>query len=133
MSKPKKQLRFFLDASVPDSVGKALADAGHPVIYHRDALAEGTKDPVVCQTAMENDAVLVAVDADMKHLSRRFGKTEDRFQKLNLLMCSCNAVMAAKRIAQAISLVEHEWKESQAKEARRLWVEVTNHSMVTYR
>lgn len=129
----KPPLRFFLDASVPDSVGKEIEAAGHDVIYHREALADGAKDPVVCQTAIENDAILVAVDADMKHLSKRFGKANDRFKKLDLLMCSCNAVMASKRVGQAISLVEHEWHISQSKTSRRLWVEITNHHILTYR
>ncbi|NKM31476.1 DUF5615 family PIN-like protein [Rhizobium laguerreae] len=66
-------MRFFLDASVPDSVGQVLSAAGHEVIYHREALEEGVKDPVVCQTASANDAILVAVDKDMKQLTRRFG------------------------------------------------------------
>lgn len=133
MSNQSSPLRFFLDASVPDSVGRELASAGHEVIYHREALSDGAKDPVVCQTAIANSAILVAVDADMKHLSKRFGKSDDRFTKLDLLMCSCSAALASKRVVQAISLVEHEWQISQAKAARRLWVEITNHHILTYR
>jgi predicted nuclease of predicted toxin-antitoxin system len=133
LKKPKKPLQFFLDASVPDSVGKVLTGAGFPVIYHREALTDGTKDPVVCQTALEDEAVLVAVDADMRQLTKRFGKTEYRFQKLDLIMCSCNAVMTAKRVEQALSLIEHEWRDSQTKASKRLWVEITNHHILTYR
>ncbi|YCI03321.1 DUF5615 family PIN-like protein [Ensifer sp. D2-11] len=133
MTNQSSPLRFFLDASVPDSVGREIADAGHQVIYHREALSDGAKDPVVCETAMANDAILVAVDADMKHLSKRFGKSDDRFKKLDLLMCSCNAAMASKRVVQALSLIEHEWHVSQTKTSRRLWVEITNHHILTYR
>jgi predicted nuclease of predicted toxin-antitoxin system len=126
-------LRFFLDASVPDSVGIVLLDSGHEVIYHREALDEGAKDPVVCQTALENEAILVAVDGDMKQLTKRFGKTDDRFKNLPLLMCACNLPMASKRVSQAISLIEHEWEHSEEKVGRRLWLEITNHCISSYR
>jgi len=103
------------------------------VIYHRDALDQGAKDPVVCATAMRNDAILVAVDGDMKQLSKRFGKTEDRFVNLNLLMCGCGPVHAAGRVGQSLSLIQHEWAFSAEKVGRRLWLDIEKHWFVTYR
>lgn len=126
-------MRFFLDASVPDSVGHVLAAAGHDVIYHRQALTDGSKDPVVCQTAMENGAILVAVDRDMKQLTKRFGVTDERFKNLSVLFCACTIPMAAKRVEQAISLIDHEWHFSEAKVGRRLWIEISNHQISTQR
>lgn len=126
-------MRFFLDASVPDSVGHVLAAAGHDVIYHRQALADGTKDPVVCQTALENEAVLVAVDRDMKQLTKRFGVTDERFKNLAVLFCACSIPLASKRVEQALSLIEHEWAFSEKKVGRRLWIEISNHEISTQR
>lgn len=126
-------MRFFLDASVPDSVGQILDDAGHEVIYHRQALADGAKDPVVCQTAIENDAILVAIDRDMKQLTKRFGVTDERFKKLPLLFFGCSVPTSSSRLKQALSLIEHEWAISEKKVARRFFVEITNHQIATYR
>ncbi|MBY3201978.1 DUF5615 family PIN-like protein [Rhizobium laguerreae] len=126
-------MRFFLDASVPDSVGQVLSAAGHEVIYHREALEEGVKDPVVCQTASANDAILVAVDKDMKQLTRRFGVTDERFKNLSMVFCGCSIPVSANRVEQALSLVEHEWVYSKQKVGRRLLVEITNHQISTHR
>ena len=126
-------MRFFLDASVPDSVGQVLAAGGHEIIYHRDVLEEGAKDPVVCQTALTNNAILVAVDKDMKHLTRRFGVTDDRFKNLSMVFCGCSIPIASKRIEQALSLIEHEWDYSAQKTGRRLLIEITNHQISTQR
>lgn len=114
-------------------MGGVLVAGGHVVIYHREALDQGAKDPIVCQTAMQNDAILVAVDGDMKQLSKRFGKTDDRFVNLNLLMCGCGPVQAATRVSQALSLIEHEWQFSEQKVGRRLWIDLEKHWLVTYR
>jgi predicted nuclease of predicted toxin-antitoxin system len=64
-----------LDAGVPNSVGRALAETGYEVLFHRDVLPDETPDEVVCVTAVENKAVLVAVDNDMKQLAKQHGVT----------------------------------------------------------
>lgn len=126
-------LRFLLDASVPVSVGEALSKAGHTTIYHGEVLAEGAKDPLVCLTALQNDAILVAVDKDMKQLTKRFGVTDERFKNLSLLFCGCSLPTASKRITQAMSLIEHEWAHAEEKVGRRLWIEISNHYICTFR
>lgn len=92
-------------------------------------------DPIVCAAAIANDAILVAVDADMKRLARRYGATPTtgRFESLNLIWIGCNGPLASKRAEQAMSLIEHEWKFSAAKAARRLWIEIGPHHIRTYR
>ncbi len=75
MSAVKIKLRTFLDAGVPDSVARMLQEYGHFVILHRDALSEGSSDDLVCATALANDAILVAIDADMKRLAKQYGVT----------------------------------------------------------
>ncbi|TBZ00230.1 DUF5615 family PIN-like protein [Rhizobium leguminosarum] len=126
-------MRFFLDASVPDSVGNVLAAAGHEVIFHRDALADRTKDPVVCQTALANEAILVAVDKDMRQLTKRFGVTDERFKNLPMVFCGCSVPMSSARISQSLSLIQHEWDYSEKKVGRRLLIEISNHHITTQR
>lgn len=126
-------MRFFLDASVPVSVGRVFRDRGHEVIEYSEALAEGESDIVVCQTALKNDAVLVAVDKDMKQLVRRFGAKGERFKDLSLLFFGCHGPMASKRAEQFASLIEHEWEHTAAKQSRRLFVEIGNHDATSHR
>ena len=45
----------------------------------------------------------------------------------------CNEVMAAKRLDQAMSFIEHERKFACEKAARRTWVDVEPHKLVSYR
>jgi predicted nuclease of predicted toxin-antitoxin system len=124
-----------LDAGVPDSVGGILSKHGHEVIYYRDLLPEKVTDDVVCSTALANDAVLVAIDADMKKFAKRFGISQGstRFDRLSLLWLCCNEVLAAKRLDQAMSLIEHEWQFTGEKSSRRLWVEIGAHHFRTNR
>lgn len=133
MKAAAQPLRFLLDASAPESVAAAFEKAGHIAIRHSEVLAEGASDVVVCETALKNDAILVAVDGDMRQLTKRFNPDNKRFKRLSMVQIACNGVMAAKRLDQAISVIEHEWVISQKKAASRLWFEITNHRLTTYR
>jgi predicted nuclease of predicted toxin-antitoxin system len=128
-------LRVFLDAGVPDSVGAVFSKNEHQVIYYRDVLPEKVADTVVCATALANDAILVGIDRDLKEFPRRFGmaRSSHRFQQLNIIRLCCNETLASKRVEQALSLIEHEWGLSEAKVARRLWVDVGAHHIRTNR
>jgi predicted nuclease of predicted toxin-antitoxin system len=110
-------------------VGAVLAKHGHDVVYYRDVLPEKVADDVVCSTALANEAILVAVDADMKQFAKRFGISHgsSRFDRLSLVRLCCNEVLASKRLDQAMSLIEHEWTFSDEKVARRLWVDIGSH------
>jgi predicted nuclease of predicted toxin-antitoxin system len=125
----------FLDAGVPDSVAAAFRSGGHYIILHRDVLAEKTADDVVAAAALANDAVLVAVDPDMKQFPKRFGISHGspRFAELSIIRICCNETLAAKRLAHAMSFIEHEWMVSEEKAARRLWVEIGPHWLRTNR
>jgi hypothetical protein len=92
-------------------------------------LAEKSADDVVCTAALHNDAILLAIDPDMKRFPKRFGISHGspRFQRLSLIWIGCNEILAAKRLEQAIGLIEYEWKVSTEKVARRLWIEVGPH------
>jgi predicted nuclease of predicted toxin-antitoxin system len=122
-------LRTFLDAGVPDSVASVFRKHGHTAILHREALPEKSTDAVVCATALANDAILVAIDGDMKTFAKRFGISQGstRFARLSIIRLCCNEVLASKRLEHAMSFIEHEWSVSEEKAARRLWVEIGPH------
>ena len=124
MSADRLPLRFFLDEGVPDAVGRAFRELGHEVILHREALAAGVSDPLVCAAAQANDAILVAYDKDMKKIARRRGVGAGRFARLSLIHLRCPEPTAASRIEQAMSFIEHEWSVSPTPDLRRLYVEV---------
>jgi predicted nuclease of predicted toxin-antitoxin system len=128
-------LRVFLDAGVPDSVGETLEKSGHVVILYRQALPERIGDDVVCTTALANDAILLAIDPDMKSFPKRYGISHGstRYASLSLIWIGCNEVLAAKRLEQAMSLIEHEWQVSDKKASRRLWIEIGPHHIRTHR
>ncbi len=119
-------LRVLLDAGVPDSVAAVFKKRDHLTILHREVLAEKTPDDVVATTALQNDAILVAIDPDMKSFPKRFwiSHGSSRFANLNIIRICCNETQAEHRISQAMSLIEHEWSVSEEKAARRLWVEI---------
>jgi predicted nuclease of predicted toxin-antitoxin system len=131
----KARFRVLLDAGVPDSVGAVLEERGHIVIYHRNVLPEKTPDLVVAATALANDAVLVAIDNDMKQLAQRYGMTArgDKFARLSIIRLCCNETLAAQRLRHAMTFVEHEWAIAEEKAARRMWVEIRQHDLRTYR
>lgn len=129
----RPKLRFFLDEGVADSVGRFLEGEGHFVILLRDSITTGSKDPLVCVAAEANDAILVAHDADMRGLAKRYGVTNGRFKRLSLIKLSCTEPRAVDRLREALSLIEHEWEVSRTMAARRLFVEVSKDVIRTMR
>ncbi len=125
-------MKFLLDAGVPHSVGVSFQETGHKVIFYNEVLPEKASDLQVCETALANDAILVAIDQDMRRIANRFG-INPRYQKLSLLHIGCNEVMASKRVRQAIDLIDMEWSFKLQKPSRRLWFEVTGQYFKTVR
>lgn len=127
MNTRSKGFRVLLDEGVPTSVGEVLEVAGHEVIPFEDAVKRGARDELVCAAAEANNAVLVAFDNDMKQAARRHGVTGGRFKKLSLVKFTCPEPMAAKRLREALSFIEHEWSMSETKASRRMFVEIGKH------
>lgn len=127
--------RFFLDAGVPDSVADELEKLGQHTIRHRHALPDGSSDDQVCATAIRNDAILVAIDRDMRAAPRRYGKKleKDQFAQLSLILFVCSPVQAASRLQQSWDLVSLEWGYASKKKSRRLWIEIGPHHIRTNR
>lgn len=126
------RLRVLLDEGVPAAVGLTFIRYGHTLIPFEDAVPRGSRDELVCAAAEANDALLVAFDNDMKQLARRHGVTPARFKQLSLLKFECEEPKAADRLAQAMSLVEHEWDISRRARSR-LFVVIGKQVLRTHR
>jgi len=130
-SRPK--LRLILDEGVPVAVGEMFKSHGHDIIPFEEAIKRGSLDLLVCAAAQANEAILVAFDNDMRQVARRHGIGHDRFSRLSLIKFNCPEPMAHKRLDFAMSFVEHEWKVSEEKAARRLYVEIGKQFLKSYR
>jgi predicted nuclease of predicted toxin-antitoxin system len=118
---------------VPRAVGEIFEQHGHEVIPFEEAVKRGARDELVCAVAEANAALLVAFDNDMKQAARRHGVSAARFRRLNLLKFTCPEPMAAARLAEAMSLIEHEWRVAEQSTGRRVYIEVSTHVFRTYR
>jgi predicted nuclease of predicted toxin-antitoxin system len=79
-------LRLFLDEGVPDSVGHVFMAEGHEVGFlNKSPAARGSADPVVAMMADINNAILVALDGDMKRLAQGYGIGARNYLKLGLI------------------------------------------------
>lgn len=110
--------------SVPVSVGRCFAAAGHTVIHFPDAAIPGSPDQLVAAVSEANDAVLVALDGDMRQIARRRGIGQRRFHRLSLIKLSCRESRAAARVQGAMSLIEHEWHYAAGRSDRRIFIEI---------
>src|SRR4051794_34088889 len=109
----RSSLRLFLDEGVPDSVGRIFMEAGHEVAFLNKMLARGASDHLVCAIADINEAILVALDGDMKRIAQGYGVGSSKFLRLGLIKLSCFEPDAARRVREAITLIEHEWSISE--------------------
>lgn len=129
----RRPLRFFLDNCVPDSVGRALSDAGHEVIYQRAAIATDAPDILVALASVENKAILVTFDKDHKAIASRFGVSHGRLRTLSRIDFSCEEPIAARRILEGLSLIEAEWRLCQRAKDRRMFIAITTTTFRTTR
>jgi predicted nuclease of predicted toxin-antitoxin system len=129
------KLKVLLDEGVPISVGEVCAKRGYDVLYFGDVLIPGSKDEVVCEAALKNEAILIAIDGDMKIYARKYTSSlnGDRFKNLHVIRLVCNEVIASKRIEQAFDLLELEWRFATALAARRMWVDIQKERIQTHR
>jgi predicted nuclease of predicted toxin-antitoxin system len=127
-------LRLFLDEGVPDSVGHVFMEAGHEVAFLNRMMARGSSDQLVCVIADINQAILVALDGDMKRIAQGYGVGARRYLRLGLIKLSCHEPDAARRVKEAMSLIEHEWEYSAGiTSGRRIFVEILDTVIRTVR
>lgn len=126
-------LKVFLDEGVPLSVGKEFEAFGHKVLYFKEGALPGSPDPLVREIAQLNDAILIALDGDMKQAAQNRGVGAKRYRRLSLIKLSCRETRAASRVAEAMSFIEAEWKRNAQKSARRIFIEIGNEYLKTNR
>jgi predicted nuclease of predicted toxin-antitoxin system len=118
---------------VPAEVGNTFVRYGHEIIPFESVVTRGSRDELICIAAEANDAILVAFDNDMKQMARRHGVTPARFKRLNLLKFECEEPIAAARLEEAMSLLEHEWNLRLGKAARRVFLVIGKQVLRTHR
>jgi predicted nuclease of predicted toxin-antitoxin system len=132
-----QQLTILLDEGTPIGVAAPLKEHGHRVIRHHEVLFPMATDEEVVKAAILNGAALIAVDADMKRLVKRYGAPQntenEKYPRLNLIFLTCEGVLAEKRMAHAMTFLESEWSFCCQKSARRLWINIEPHRLSTYR
>ena len=118
-------MRFFVDQCVPESVAKTLERHGHEVIRLRERIAPDSPDTLVAAVSEANNATLGTMDGDAKTIASRYGVGSRRYRRLSILRFErCRESRAAKRIDEAMSLIEHEWEVGGGRESqdrRMLW------------
>lgn len=131
----KPVLKLALDEGVPDSVGKVLQNAGHKVTFLNKAneLPRGSKDKLVCEFAILNNFILVAMDGDMRQIARSHGAGKSSYKMLSLIKISCRETVAADRMRSVLTLIEHEWHYSQAEDGRRIFIDVMDSAVKSNR
>jgi predicted nuclease of predicted toxin-antitoxin system len=120
----RPRIKFFLDNCVPDSVAHVLRDAGHDVILLRDAIPKDSPDQLVAATSELHRAVLVSFDQDFRSLAPRIGIGQRRFRTLSRIGFHCSEPQAARRIENALSLIEHERELTKSANDKRILIEI---------
>lgn len=135
MTGANREISVLLDEGTPIEAASAFLKRKYRVIYHSDVLSSGAKDELVVATAILNNSILIATDADMKRLVKRFGAPNNspKYSKLNLIFINCGEELAWKRIEQAMTFIECEWDFVCQKPPRRLWVDIGRHRLTSYR
>lgn len=122
-------MKFFLDEGAPAGIADTLEEAGFTVIRFHEAASPGDADPIVAQIAMANEAVLVAVDRDMRELAKGAGVSKSRYKTLNLLHFRSKAAIALGRVDEALPYIRLRLDLTTKTKERRLWVEVRDTSV----
>ncbi|MDE0717734.1 MAG: hypothetical protein F4027_14760 [Rhodospirillaceae bacterium] len=129
-------MRFFVDQCVPESVARTLEKYGHEAIRLRERIAPDSPDTLVAAVSQANDAILVTMDGDFRKIASYHGVGSGRFRRLSLLRFErCRESRAARRLDEAMSLIEHEWDVGARRSSRdrRMFVVITASSIRTYR
>lgn len=127
------RISFLTDNCVPDSVGNTLVANGHDVTRLRDCMATDTADQVVAIACAASGYVLVTHDKDFKAVAKRLSVTQRQYSRLHRIALKCAEANGAKRIQEALTLIESEWLYAQALAGRNMVIEITEVGIRTNR
>lgn len=106
----RRQIPFFTDMDVADSVGEAIIAAGHQLTRLRDVMLGDSADPVVAAACREGGLVLVSHNyRDFRKISRELEVTNGDFDRLSRIEMGCSQVIGAARFVAELSIIELEW------------------------
>lgn len=110
MPRVNSPIPFFTDHNVPDSVGRALTEAGHRVVRLREVMDKQSPDQVILVACSRNGHVLVHHDNDFKQLSKQLSISKRQYRNsLHRIHLRCPEPESAQRIRDALTLIEAEW------------------------
>ena len=122
----RRQIPFFTDHDVPDSVGAAILAAGHKLTRLREALLRDSPDEVVATACREASLILVTCNyRDFRRIIREQAAVTSRQpDAVCRIELKCWQPRAAERLMQELPFVELEWERYQANTAQPLRIEV---------
>jgi predicted nuclease of predicted toxin-antitoxin system len=124
----------LFDHNVPDSVAQVFRDHHHTVVFLRDIMAVDSPDPVVATVADMDGAILVSCDHDFDAIAPRVLKgMRARFRRLSRLSIRCAEFHAARRVEEAMELIELEYKIAQSRPDKRMFIEIKTTGIKTNR
>jgi len=127
-------LHLLFDHNVPDSVARVFRDRGHTVTFLRDIMPIDSPDPVVAAVGDMEGAILVSCDHDFDAIAPRILRgMRARFRKLSRLSVRCAEFHAARRIEEAMELIELEFRIAQERSDKRMFIEVQTTGIKTNR
>ncbi len=89
-------------------------------------------DPVIAVACSRHGQVLVSHDRDFRNLSKRLGITQRQYNNsLHRILLRCPEPNSAKRIEEALSLIEAEWLLTEPE--RPMVIEIRDRSIITRR
>jgi predicted nuclease of predicted toxin-antitoxin system len=127
-------LHLLLDHNVPDSVAEVFRIHKHTVVLLRDIMATDSPDPIVATVADMDAAILVSCDHDFDSIAPRILKgMRARFRRLSRISIKCAEFHAARRIGEAMELIELEYRTAQARSDKRMFIEIQTTGIKTNR
>ena len=118
-------MRLLLDHNVPDPVAEVFRAHSHSVALLREIMPTDSPDPVVATVADMDGAVLVSCDRDFDSIAPRILKgMRARYRKLSRIAIRCPEFHAARRVEEAMELIELEWRTAQNSADKRMFIEI---------
>lgn len=114
-------------------MARVLRDAGHEVIFQKEAIATDSSDLLVALASAANDAILVTFDSDFKAIASRAGVSQRRLHKLSRIQFKCTEPQASDRLEKALSWVEAEWAIAQSSPDKRMFLEILGNALKSLR
>ncbi|MBE3603386.1 DUF5615 family PIN-like protein [bacterium] len=116
-------MHLLLDHNVPDSVARVFIERGHTVTFLREIMPTDSPDPVVAAVADMDGAILVSCDHDFDAIAPRILQgMRARFRRLGRLSIRCAEYHAARRIEEAMELIELEYRTAQRRPDKRMFI-----------